>query len=173
MAADAWSRKTYERSVSSRCWWYTPYDGGWDQSDLGGDEELRQIVEMERALGEVPAWAQAIVAGAMRYVPPCGHCHFPLAYLEIVSAIGGEAAPGFIHSCYTIARARKEQMTDYLLCLDAWLADADPTRAAAEVSARSARQVDWPAVSASLWEVLGERTETKELLVERVLHRQR
>jgi len=25
-----WSKETYEQSVSSRCWTFTPYDAGWD-----------------------------------------------------------------------------------------------------------------------------------------------
>jgi hypothetical protein len=64
-------------------------------------------------------------------------------------------------------------MQDYLLCLDAWLAGADPSAAAGELAVKGASHVDWPAVCRDLWQVLGERTETKELLVERALHRQR
>ena len=47
----AWTKETYEASVSSRCWGYTPYDEGWDRGKLSTDNELREIVAMERELG--------------------------------------------------------------------------------------------------------------------------
>ena len=44
-----WTLDAWESSVSSRCWWYTPYDAGWDEcrehgADIAADEELRAIV---------------------------------------------------------------------------------------------------------------------------------
>lgn len=173
-----WTKEVYEKSVSSRCWCYTPYDAGWDEShrhgpDMRADNELEQIVAMERALGGVPEWAQRVVETSINFLPPCGHYLFPGVYLEAVSAIGEEAPPTFVHACYAVERERKERMTDYLFCLDAWLAGAAPEEAAGELEARGRTEVDWQAVCADLWNVLGERTETKELLVERTLHRQR
>ena len=38
-----WTREAYEASVSSRCWWFTPYDDGWAGSNLARDDELRGI----------------------------------------------------------------------------------------------------------------------------------
>jgi len=173
-----WSKETYEKSISSKCWWYTAYDAGWEESkdyghDLSADDELRQIVQMEHELGSIPDWARQIVEGAINFVPCCGHPQFPRAYLEAVSAIGAEAPPAFVHGCYTADRHRKERMVDYLFCLDAWLAGADAQNAAGELTARGSAGIDWTAVCADLWRVLGERTELKELLVERLLHRQR
>jgi len=50
------SKETFERSISSRCWWFTPYDNGWDPSRglIAADNELREIVATEVSLGEVP-----------------------------------------------------------------------------------------------------------------------
>jgi len=118
-----WSKQTYEGSVSSRCWWFTPYDGGWDYRDgwdksaLAQDKELRAIVEMETQLGAVP----------------------------------------------------DQQMADYCLCLDAWLAGASPDAPARELTALGFRKIDWGSVCQALWDVLGQRTELKELLIERTL----
>lgn len=45
--------------------------------------------------------------------------------------------------------------------------------AARELMALGHRRIDWYGVCKDLWKVLGERTELKELLVERLLHSQR
>ena len=173
-----WTKETWEQSVSSRCWWYTPYDAGWDEckehgADMSADEELRDIVQMELSLGGVPDWATEIVERHIRCLPPCGHCHFPLAFLETISAIGSEAALTFVHTCYTANRERKERAQDYLFCLDAWLVGIGPEEAAKELELRKRPGPDWPTVCRSIWDVLGEQTELKELLVDRTLHRYR
>jgi len=173
-----WTREAWADSVSSRCWWYTPYDAGWDGcrqhgADISADDKLRDIVRMERELGDVPQWAVRVVEGNINYLPPCGHCHFPQAFLETVDAIGSERAQSFIHTCYTVNRERKERALDYLFCLDAWLAGMSSQNAARELAARKRPGPEWAQVCRDLWQTLGERTELKELLVERTLHRYR
>jgi len=169
-----WSKEVYEESVSSRCWWYTPYDEGWDKcSAIAEDDELRQIVEMERELGPMPDWAQQIVERSIHSACPCGHYLFPRPYLEVLDAIGSETPPAFVHSCFTVERERKRQMTDYVFCLDAWLAGAAAEDAARELKALGYRDIDWETVCADLWRVLGQRTELKEFLIERLIHSQR
>jgi len=64
-------------------------------------------------------------------------------------------------------------MLDYICCLDAWLAGAASGEAAQELKARGSSEVDWPAVCRSIWEILGPHSELKDLLVMRLLHRQR
>jgi hypothetical protein len=173
-----WSREVWEASVSSRCWWFTPYDAGWDGckqygGDIEADGELREIVEMEHQLGDLPEWAWQIIKRCFNYLPPCGHHLFPLPYLEALAAVGAEAPPAFLHTCYTAEPARKERAQDYCFCLDAWLAGADPEDAATELAVRKRPGSDWAAVCRDLWQVLGERTDVRELLVERILHRYR
>ena len=69
-----WSREAYQKSVSSRCWWCTIYDAGWDGCpSLSTDDELRRLVDMEQRIGSVPEWAQQIVARTINYLPMCGH----------------------------------------------------------------------------------------------------
>ena len=77
-----WSKRTYEGSVTSRCWWFTGYDDGWRAPGLADDGELQAIVRMERESGDIPGWASKIVETSIRSVPPCGHYTFPRAYLE-------------------------------------------------------------------------------------------
>ncbi len=173
-----WTRETYEASVSSRSWWFTPYGGGWDASaqlgaDLREDDELRAIVEMERALPAVPAWAERVVDCLPHLPPPCGHYRFPRSCLEAVVMIGSETAPAFVHGCYTADAARKERALDYVFLLDAWRGGATAKAAALELRARGRTGPDWPEVAAALWKVLGPHTELKERLVDRTVHRYR
>jgi len=176
-ANPAWSKEIYEASVSSRCWDYTPYRTGWDKSrdcgaDMAADDELAAIVAMECALGTVPVWTAQIVERAFRF-PGCPHYAFPRAFVDAVEAIGSQRAPQVVHGCFTADGQRKRRMADYLLCLDAWLAGAELGAAAGELSRHGHKSVDWPAVCTDLWQVLGEPTEVKRLLVERLVHRHR
>jgi hypothetical protein len=173
-ASHSWSKQTYERSVTSRCWWSTPYSDGWDRCrELRDDQELAEILVMEEGLGGTPEWAQRVVERSLNFLPPCGHYRFPLAYLRALDAIGAETAPVFTYGCFTVDDRRKQQMLDYVFCLSAWLAGAAPRSSARELDCRSAREIDWDGVCRDLWQVLGRRTETKELLIERLIHSQR
>ena len=165
-----WTKDIYEKSVSSHCWWYTPYDEGWDGGDISTDDELREIVTMEQELGPVPEWAQQIVERSIHFACPCGHYLFPQPYLEAVSAIGSQTPPTLVHGCFTVERERKKHLMDYCLCLDAWLTGAPPDAPARELMALGYRTMDWHTVCTDLWETLGEHTELKDLLIERFLH---
>lgn len=169
-----WSKQTYEDSVASSCWWYTPYDAGWDEShehehDLREDAELREIVRVETALAPLPNWAREVVHKTIANIPPCGHYSFPAAYLRVVDAIGSERPAPFNYCCYTADADRKREAMDYCLCLDAWLAGATAESAATELNALGFLQIDWDEACVRLWSVLGEPSRTKELLVERTL----
>jgi hypothetical protein len=169
-----WSKETYERTLSSRCWYYTPYSEGWDAcKEVSCDRELQRTVAMECALPNVPAWAAEIAERFIRYLPGCPHCAFPRPFLDVVDAIGAQSPPKFVHGCYTADGVRKRRMLDYIFCLDAWLAGATAEQAAAEIKPRGSERLDWPEVCQGIWRVLGVHTELKDLLVERLLHRQR
>ncbi len=169
-----WSKETYEASVSSKCWWYTAYDDGWDGSykhghDLRQDAELQEIVRQERALQPLPDWAVRIVQNDIKGLPPCGHYSFPAAYLRVLEAVGAQQSNSFNYTCYTADPARKAEAMDYCLCLDAWLAGAAPESPAFELEALGSLKINWRQACTQLWSALGERTQVKELLVERTL----
>lgn len=170
-----WSKLAYEASFYSRCWWFTPYDAGWDHcAELREDVELRQIVEAEQRLAPLPGWVEPVILGPIRCVAPCGHYTFPDSFLQAVSAIGSGEPPRLVHTCFTVDGRRKRRMLDYMLCLDAWLAGAAPQAPVRELVARSSNDaVNWKNTCQGLWRVLGVRTEMKRLLVERLLHQWR
>ena len=170
----AWSKQTYQSSLSSRCWVYTPYDEGWDGCpELQSDNDLRRLVEQERSLSPIPQWAREIIERSINYTPFCPHWAFPLPYLEVLDAIGKQSAPAFVHGCYTANRERKERMLDYIFCLGAWIAGNESHQAASELVRFGNSSTDWRSVCKALWEVLGQRSELKELLLRRIVHRQR
>jgi hypothetical protein len=173
-----WNKQTWEGSVSGQCWWFTPYDAGWDEckeygGDIASDEELKQIVQIELEAGPIPDWARRFVAVSVHLPVPCGHYSFPKPCLDAVSAIGSGELPEYVCGCYTAAGDRRRRMQDYLLCLDAWLKGAAPSDVVPELSRNGHETVDWREVCTSLWEVLGEPTGLKRLLVERTCHRYR
>ncbi len=173
MQSFEWSKDIYENSITSRCWWFTGYDDGWFAPGLAGDDELQAIVRMEVELTGLPGWASKIVETSIRSVPPCGHYSFPKAYLETLDAIGKEQPKSFVHTCFTVDSERKRQMMDYCLCLDAWLQGTRPESPAKELAALGHRSVDWASVCKDLYNILGEHTELKDLLVERILFQTR
>lgn len=168
------TRDVWEESVSSRCWWCTPLDEGWDAASARGycpadDAEISGIVAMEYELDEIPAWAELIVERAFRDLPCCGHYMFPYWLLNAVNAVGAEEEPSRTMACFAVDPARKRQAQDYILCLDAWLAGATPDTVATELNLYAERPLEWEHVTEDLWEVLGEPTRVKRLLVERLV----
>ena len=166
------TKEIYAKTATSDCWWFTPYDKDdpsyWDA--VSKDDEMRNIVAMEQSIGSVPDWARAV---GISYLPPCGLYDFPNALLQVLSLIGSadqaQIDQTFKHQCYAVDRDRKQVAEDYCLCLDAWLAEAEPKAIAAELDALGHRKIDWPKVCEDLWAVLGKRNEKKELLVQRLL----
>ena len=121
----------------------------------------------------IPAWARDIVERSINFPPFCPHWAFPSPYLEVLDAIGTHTPAAFVHGCYTVNRERKERMLDYVFCLDAWLAGAEPIQAASELTKRGNPKADWQRICSDLWNVLGKRSELKEFLLRRIAHRQR
>ena len=173
-----WCKENYEHSVTSRVWGATPYDAGWEESDEYGDSissstELRRIFEEEMALGSVPDWASEVIDRMLGPLPMCGHYAFPLPVTQICESIGNEACSDFVYGCYTAEPSRKLLMSYYIYCLDAWLKGAELEVATAELRMRPDLGRDWPQIVSSVYETLGEATEHKRMLVERLLHRLR
>jgi len=168
-----WSKERYDAAVLSEWWWFTPYDKD-DPSywqNVSKDDEMRELVAMEESLGLVPQWVRSVGIG---YLPPCGLYTFPQPLLQVISLIGaGDEVTideTFKQQCYAADRDRKRAAQDYCLCLDAWVAGAEPNDPVAELDAFASRRIDWSSVCADLWSVLGTRTQKKELQVELLLN---
>lgn len=133
---------------------------------------IATLVQQEQLLGTLPLWASEL-AEIINYLPFCPHASFPFPYLKVLDAIGSGVVPAVNHGCYSVDRARKDRMTDYIFCMDAWRAGASVQQAAAALSQHESSVVDWRKVCEDLWTVLGERSELKLLLISRILHRER
>jgi len=125
------------------------------------------------ALGRVPRWATEIVDRMIGPLPMCGHYAFPQPLLQICEAIRNQRAPDFVCGCYTADTHRKRLMAYYVYCLDAWLKRAPLEVATAKLAMRNTLGKNWPRIIAAAYEVLGEPTEQKVLLVGRLVHRLR
>lgn len=167
------TKQMYENSMTSQCWAFTAYGEGWDRcSDLQEDIELAGLVQQEKLLEPLPQWSIDMI-NKINYIPFCPHASFPLPYLKMLDAIGTMTVPSFNYGCYTADRDRKNRMTDYLFCIDAWRAGTNSHQAAAEISRHGANHVNWNEVCENLWKILGEHSELKLLLISRILHRER
>jgi hypothetical protein len=80
-----------------------------------------------------------------------------LPFLDVLDAIGQRSCLPFVHSCYTVPAERKERMIPYIDALCDWTDGREPGKT--------------PAFRKQLWHVLGPVTETKRLLVQRLVHR--
>lgn len=173
-----WTRENYETSLTSRCWSATPCGAGWDGSaELGesvpASAEMRGIFGEEMALGEVPAWAREILERMVDELPYCGHYTFPRPVLDICRAVRDRACPEVVIGHYTADPERKRLMAYYVLCLDAWSAEVAVEAAVAELAMRDSLGQDWAAIAEAIYRSLGQHTERKDLLVRRMVQRQR
>ncbi|MBD3181799.1 hypothetical protein GF312_05880 [Candidatus Poribacteria bacterium] len=170
-----WTQERFDTSLTSRCWWYTPYDieaeSRWKL--VFKDNEFKELVYMESQLESIPTWVEKII-NRICYIPPCGHYMFPEPFLQVINLIGSSdlsvIEKSYPHTCYCVKHNRKEAAMDYCLCLDAWLANTSSDIPARELEALGFRKIDWYSVCNDLWETLGEHTLKKELLIELTLH---
>lgn len=66
------TKEAYDRTATSECCWFTPYDKDdpayWQS--VCKDDEMREIVAMEQALGEVPGWARSALFDILKALCP-------------------------------------------------------------------------------------------------------
>jgi hypothetical protein len=171
MGINGWTKERFESSVSFRALEIRGMDI-WPSFE--NDTEMHALVAAEENIRPIPKWAEETVEQAIKWPTLwCPHYLFPQPLLDVVAAIGNEEAMPFVHSCYTVGRERKERLADYVFCLDAWFKGATNEQASSELRFRNRTDVNWDKVCSAVWSVLGQKTEIKELLVERMLHRQR
>jgi hypothetical protein len=168
----AWSREAWDTSISSRAynedWWNTLTP----ERERQLWEKLEAIFNEEAMIGDVPDWAEEIVVRMME-LPMCGHYAFPDNITQIIDAISGQQCPDVVMKCYTVEKSRKTLMSYYVYCLDAWYKDAALPLVIAELSLRDQLGKNWEQIASSIYETLGQKTEIKKLVVERLIHRLR
>jgi len=136
--------------------------------------DLRRLLAEELGLGAIPDWAREIVVRMLASpLAPCGHYTFPAPLAQVIDAIGEERCPDFVIGCYTADPVRKRRLQAVIYCLDAWLHDAPLETATWELGRRDIDGKDWPDIVRRVYVALGERTELRLLLVERLVHRLR
>ena len=166
------SREAWDASVSARA-----YNAGWWRTLTPDEEpelwaELKRIFDEETSLPDVPKWASEIVSRMME-LPMCGGYAFPDNVTQIITAISDQQCPDVVMRCYTVDSRRKTLMSYYIYCLDAWAKEAPLSAAAAELSLRESLGRNWEEIASSIYRVLGEKTEVKALVVNRLIHRLR
>jgi hypothetical protein len=167
-----WSQQNWDASLSSKAynadWWdyLTP------EEEPALWAELQKIFEEEQALGSIPSWASELVTRMME-LPMCGYYAFPQNILQIQEAISKQKCPDIVMRCYTVDPSRKILMMYYVFCLDAWLKAAPLTSVAAELRMRDPLGKDWDAIANSIYRVLGTKTELKDVIIQRLIHRLR
>lgn len=167
-----WSRETWDKCVSSKAynpdWWMTLTP----ETEPQLWDELKFIYEDEKAVGDIPEWASGIVMRMME-LPMCGYYGYPANVKQILDAISTEQCPDVVMRCYTVDPDRKTLLSYYVFCLDAWLKDADLSLVASELSLRDQLGKNWDAISSAIYETLGDKTDFKQIAVERLIHRLR
>lgn len=176
-----WMKEDYERSISSRGWYGTPYGGGWTElaikEGLPEDEELRGIFFEEMELKEVPNWAKSFVKVYLNepWLPYCGHYTFPSMLLQSLACIGKGriSRKEMTARCYRVEPERRELLAKYLFCIDAWLKGASLKQLGEWLNGLEWSGRNWVKIAQNIYGALGERDDEKTILLRRIIHRQR
>lgn len=167
-----WSREAWDASISAKAynpdWWATLTLE--KEPDLW--EELKSIFEEEKAISAIPSWALEIVVRMME-LPMCGYYAYPANVMQIIDAISVKRCPDVVMRCYTVDAGRKILLSYYVYCLDAWAKGAPLSSVAAELSLRNQLGRKWEEIASAIYRTLGNRTEIKRIVVERLIHRLR
>ena len=109
----------------------------------------------------------------MMELPMCGYYDYPNNVTQIIEAMSAEQCPTVVLRCYTVDSRRKVLMSYYVYCLDAWHKDAPNLHVVAELSLRDSLGKNWKSIASAIYQALGDRTEIKMIVVERLIHRLR
>ena len=169
---EGWSRDAWDTSISAKAynpdWWETLTEA--KEPELW--VELKSVFEEEKAIPAIPDWASEIVLRMME-LPMCGYYAYPANITQVIDAISAEQCPDVVMRCYTADADRKVLLSYYVYCLDAWSKNAPISHVVAELSLRDQLGKDWREIAAAIYQSLGERSEIKQVAVERLMHRLR
>ena len=167
-----WSREAWDVSISAKAYNADRWDTLTPEKEPALWAELAVIWRQEQALEVIPDWAEEIVVRTME-LPMCGYYGYPANVSQIIDAISAGRAPDVVMTCYTVDADRKSLLSYYVYCLDAWLKKAPLEHAVAELALRDSLGKNWPEIAAAIYQTLGERTDLKRVVVERLIHRLR
>jgi hypothetical protein len=136
-------------------WGFTVFDG-----DQPFDDEILSLIEMERAIGDVPDWAIDI-AVQIDALPHCGQVNFPEPLYAVFRGIGQETPDAGYTFCFEANSATKDAVERRLLALDMW-------RAGAAVQDCREGFTDISTFVDHAYSALGGSTELKRCAVERL-----
>ncbi|MBN1917606.1 MAG: hypothetical protein JW889_06825 [Verrucomicrobia bacterium] len=170
-----WDRTTYEASLTSRCFSWTPFcewEARWGDRCLKDDLHVRRLVELEQAASPIPLWAQ-MVCRQIDAMPPCGWA-IPQHVEAVCTNIGRQDAEACIPPrCYSLGPERLELMARIAVLLDGWVKGLDPDEVAAGLEQLDGHGRPWWCLVHDVWGVLGERQARRVLLARRLLARLR
>lgn len=175
-----WTKDTYEASNTRACFSSTPYDTGWDGApqwgidgaQLRNDPEMQTLLVLEGDIAPLSGRTRKI-AGQVEQMPPCGWA-FPQIVEAICANIGADDAGAMLPgACYCVGQERLDLLARYACCLDGWVKGATPARIAAQVRLSASGDRDWSMIAENISQVLGARSDAKELLTRRLLLRLR
>ena len=85
----------------------------------------------------------------------------------------GNISPDVVMNCHTVDPDRKVLLSYYIYCLDGWSKQAPLTSVVGELSLRDSLGRNRDLIATAIYSALGERSEIKELTVNRLVHRLR
>ena len=172
MKPTTWSREAWDASISGKAYNSDWWDTLTPEKEPALWAELTAIFQQEQSLGSIPEWAAEIVVRMME-LPICGSYAYPDNVTQIIDAIAAEHCPDVVMTCYTVDAGRKILLSYYVYCLDAWSKEAPLEHVVAELSLRDPLGKDWQQIAAAIYQMLGERTDLKRIVIERLIHRLR
>jgi len=136
-------------------WGFTVFDG-----ERPHDEDILRLIEMERAIGDVPDWAIDI-AVQLDALPHCGQVGFPQPLYALFRGIGREEPDAGYTFCFEARPDTKRAVERRMAALDAW-------DEGAALSTAISRFADIAAFVERAYAALGEQTELKRAAVARM-----
>jgi len=141
--------------VTAMMWSFTGFDG-----DIAFDEEIHKLIAMEEEIGDIPQWA-IDVAVQIDALPHCGQLNFPKPIFAIFGGIGRECPDPSFMFCFEASSATKARVKRLIEVMEGWIQEKTQDAALSE----------WPDAKEFItrtYTFLGQSTELKQLLVERI-----
>ncbi|MHA2399110.1 MAG: hypothetical protein ACXADU_09495 [Promethearchaeota archaeon] len=160
------TKKSYSRSITSKCWAYTPLDG----EDLPNNLDVKKIFELEMSIPDIPRWAEELAVSKIANIPMCGHYLFPKNVKEILEGIRDEKTIEFFTSCYTVPPDRKASVEIIVKILEAWLNEEEKSTICSRLNLNQEDSINNKVIE-KIYSNLGNLTKEKAIQVKRLRNR--